>query len=128
MYTYDLFVYGHDISNEEKLINLFSSNDISFFKEMNGRLYELMSHYHGGAYIIPYTLGITITDSDGDNDFVTTIRKANEDDYKKDYMTFISLLLKYLDENIGQDNTTLIEFKNFISKTHPKFYAVQVSS
>lgn len=131
MYTFDLFVYGHDISDRDDLCSFFSYMDVGFSENINGRKYELISHYHGGSRYYPYSLGCIIANNNDNRDkYIDIIRNANEDDYKADYNTFISLLIQHLDSIVDsqEDIKNVNEFKQFINNNKPKFYMVEVSS
>lgn len=134
MYTYNLYCFGHQLSSDKELNNLLHDNDLEFSKKIGNREWEVDFPYHGGQVrgdCYSCVFGTIITDDDNNTDYINEIRKSNEEDYIKDYKSFLSILLDELDNYIKLEpelEKVISKLKEFLDKNKPTFYSVQVSS
>lgn len=134
MYTYNLFIFGHNLSLNKELNNMVHDFDFSFQKTINKKRFELDTPYHGGTLpgdIYPVSFGHTITDDDQNPNFVGEVRNAKEENYINDYNEFIKSLKEDLiaDKNVEADYDKLVDtFISFIDNNKPGFYSIEVSS
>ena len=138
MYTYNLYCFGHKLSEDKELNNLLREYDISFSRKINNRLWEVDFPYHGGQVrgdCYSCVFGTIITDDDNNDNYINEIRNSSEKDFVKDYNEFLSILISELEKDISASLETEKEFgsvvsrlKTFLEKNSPTFYSVQVSS
>ena len=134
MYTYNVFVFDHDLSTNHNLNNQLHDYDCEFRTTINKRKFEINLPYHGGqvsgdTYSVIF--GTIITDSDHNKHFTDEIRSAKKTKYTKDYKLFINELKSYLISQKGQDqdfDEFIDELLEFIKNNKPRFYQVEVSS
>lgn len=154
MYTYNNFVYGHDLSINKELNNNISEFDISFQSNINGKNYEVNSPYHGGQVngdTMSVIFGHILTDDDDKSNYVMTVRSAKEEDYQEDYKLFLERFFIneqegidemkdvtselgrwYVEQNrtqqITEYETFINQLKDFTDNNLPTFYQVEASS
>ncbi len=140
MYTYTIFCFGHQMSNNEELNNKLADFDIEFGKKINNRKWEIDFPYHGGQVAgdcQSCIFGTQISVSDSNPYFVNEVRGAKESDYIDDYNIFLQELFSDLDNNIQYvletDEETeykelIDELKKFCSENKADFYSVEASS
>lgn len=136
MYTYNLFVFGHDVSKDKEINNLIWECDLEFRKTINGKKFEVSFPYHGGivkgdTYAVLF--GVYITDDDHNSNYVSEVRNAKEEDYINDYNQFLKEFIDNLtDFENGlagtEDETDLKPLLDYLNNTKPEFYNLQVSS
>jgi hypothetical protein len=150
MYTYNLFCCGIDLTKKENLANHIEEI-CEFEMKINGKSYELTTPYQGGLVsgdVFPIVFGTIITDDDHNKEYTNEIRNAKESDYKEEYENFVKVLvneikndnllsdkeIESVDNNVEQKEyiEDIIKKSNqlidYIEKTEPHFYTMQVSS
>ena len=113
MYVINNFVYGHDISVNEKLNNMLCEFDLEFSKYVNGKDFEVSFPYHGGQVsgdVLSVIFGTIITSDDGNKNFSKEIRNAKTEDYEEDYKVFLKAFIDSVLENKGLDEDGYDEF------------------
>jgi len=131
MYTYNLFIYGHDLLQDEDLLDDISGFEFHFIRVIDGKKFEVSTRYHGGSKYEPMVLGTEITDTDNNPGFVNEVRMANETDYAENYAEFIRLFKSELESERGADSeydSAVDRLLKFIDSTKPGFYLLEVSS
>lgn len=136
MYICNIFCFGHKMADNKKLNNFISDLDLEFSKSINGKIYEVSYPYHGGQvngdkYSIIF--GYEITDDDNNPNYINEIRNAKEEDYIKEYNIFISEYINILKNDdfsyLNEDELKILkELIDFLEKTKPCFYSVEISS
>ena len=64
MYTFNNFIFGHNLSKNKELNNFVHSIGLEFNKKINDKLFEISCPYHGGRVrgdIFPIIFGTNIT-------------------------------------------------------------------
>jgi len=134
MYTYNNYVFGHQLSVNKELNNELTEFDYEFSISINNKSFEISTPYHGGQCsgdVYSVIFGHVITDDDQNPDFVNEIRNAKEEDYIKEYLEFIKQVKvdlirdKGLEKKYDEFCDKLI---TFIDSTKHTFYSVEASS
>lgn len=133
MYTFNLFCFGLDLSADEKLNNDLHYCDVEFNTKINGKEWEVDFPYHGGQCdgdLFSCVFGTIVSDSDNNPSFVSDIRSAKGEDYKRDYEKFIDIFLNRLREDSSEPEIKdiLDRLEEFINHNKPCFYSVEASS
>ena len=135
MYTFNIFIYGHRLANNEEINALVHAFDLEFRKTINDKRFEVSTPYHGGQVagdLRSIIFGTNITDDDHNPNFVTKVRSVKEEDYKKDYTEFLELFKRDLLDNkgLGEDDydEAVDKIIVFLDSTNPEFYTIEVSS
>lgn len=137
MYTFNLFVFGHDMSIDPDLNNDIHEFDVEMSRNINSRKYEIDLPYHGGQCagdLYSVIFGTIVTDDDHNKDYVNIIRNAKEIDYIEDYNSFLTEVKKGLiqDTEGGYGEEKFRGFVNklieFLDNNKPGFYTVEASS
>lgn len=136
MYTYNLFVFGHDLSVDKVLCEQIDEMDFDF--EPHGHddtKCRLAREYHGGALSNPVVCGIQIASSDGNKGYLGQVRTAKEETYVFDYTLFVEDLIKEVENYktmwIDEEPDVVLLAHNlttFLRNHKPGFYSVEVSS
>lgn len=130
MYTYNILVYGHDISNNPELNNQLVDYDLEFYSDG----YEVDFPYHGGQVrgdVYSVVFGEYITDNDGNPNYITKVREVKEEDHKEGYLKFVEKYKNYLleDKGVEDDYDEFVDkLVEYLDKTEPCFYSVEASS
>ncbi|MBA3984986.1 MAG: hypothetical protein H0X63_00015 [Flavobacteriales bacterium] len=134
MYTYNNFVFGHNLSINKELNNSLHEFDICFSTRIGLKKFEISTPYHGGKCsgdTQSVILGVLITDDDNNTNYIDEVRNAKEEDYIHDYNIFLDKFKAALIEDKGHESDydevadNLIEF---LDTNKPGFYSVQASS
>lgn len=133
MYTFDNFVFGHQLSKDKNLNNDLCEFDFEFSTKINGKEWELDFPYHGGQVrgdCYSCVFGTIITDNDNNKDYVSDIRNAKEEDYINDYNIFLDNLFRFFDEFVldSEEYGVINRLKKFVAENKPEFYSVEASS
>ena len=132
MYTYEVVLFGHNISIDEDLNNKLHGYDMKFSKTLNGKKFDMDTPYHGGGGVYPIIFGYYLTDTDNNPNFIKEIRSAKEEDLINDYNIFLEEFKQMLIDNLGCYEPEYDEFVKeiliFFDEHQPEFYSVQVSS
>lgn len=157
MYTFNIYVYGHDFSQNKELNNGLSEiYDMEFTDKviLKGREveFEVDFPYHGGQVagdVYSCVFGYVITDDDvyepkGRASYINDIKNFNENTYYDHYMVFVDHFKKEFEEIITEldqdprfkqtkkDKEFNQEFKkklfDFLDNTQPTLYSVEASS
>jgi hypothetical protein len=133
MYTYNVFIYGHDLSKNDVGRYLVEQLDYYFSWGKGDNTYVLSTNYRGSAPKTPISFGIEISDDDDNPSFLKTVRNADALIYKKEYEEFIYALKKELltDADVNDDPElmdTVIKFMTYLDTTEPEFYLLKCSS
>jgi len=134
MYTFNHFVFGHDLSVDKELNNSINELDIEFNTTINGKEFEVDFPYHGGQVhgdLYSCVFGHIITDDDNNKDYINKIRTAKAEDYIEEYNVFISALIDDLNNNKGIDDDydqCVDKLIAFLQSNKPYFYTVEASS
>ena len=123
MYICNIFCFGHKMADNKKLNNFISDLDLEFSKSINGKIYEVSYPYHGGQ----------VNGDDNNPNYINEIRNAKEEDYIKEYNIFISEYINILKNDdfsyLNEDELKILkELIDFLEKTKPCFYSVEISS
>lgn len=127
MYTYNVYVFGHDLSLLEGLPTKLSEIQWYFQEKINEQMFELSFPYHGMAVTPPIVFGCIVTDGKY-KEHVKELREAKEEDYRSDYQTFLDDFMMCLEAYRDDLSEHFENFKKFLSDNEPTFYAVNVSS
>jgi len=134
MYTFNFFVYGHDIKNSPELNDELHDCDLEFTEQINGFKFEVDFPYHGGQVagdVCSTIFGTVIADDDGNSNYTNEVRNAKEEKYKENYILFLEKFKEHMTKNLGVDSgydevvNNLIEY---LENTQPGFYSVEASS
>jgi hypothetical protein len=134
MYTYNIFVFGHDLSVNPKLNEAVCEFDIEFRDTLNKRKFEVSTPYHGGQVagdLQSLIFGIVITDDDGNKNFINEVRNAKEEDYLADYQALLAKFIVDLESNKGEEkeyDDLVDKLIKFLNSKKPGFYSVEASS
>ena len=134
MYTFNLFIYGIQMSENPDINNLLHSCDAEFSTKINGKRWEVNFPYHGGQCrgdVYSCIFGIQISDDDRNPNYVSAIRNSKEEDYIEDFKIFLDQYISYLDQNFGTDpefDSDMKKIIDFIRNQKPCFYSVEASS
>lgn len=134
MYTYNLYCFGHKLSEDKELNNLLSEYDIEFSRKIKDRIWAVDFPYHGGKVrgdCYSCVFGTIITDDDNNDDYINEIKNSTEKDFIVDYNEFLSILLSELEKEVESEkefSSVVSRLKTFLEKNSPTFYSVQVSS
>ena len=138
MYTFNIYVFGHNLSKDKELNNSLNSFDIQFGKKINGKDFELQFPYHGGQCgDVTYScvFGCQISTDEFNPNHINEIRKFKEEDYIKDYSLFIDALKEELSKwkgSVDMDDEEMdqiiVDLFTFIDNNEPELYSVEASS
>lgn len=133
MYTYNLFIFGHNMSVNKKLNEFIGDMDIVLSKRIGNNKYECDLEYHGGSFDYQILFGVNITDDDQNPNFINKVRDAKSSTYIDEYNIFLSdyieeLLLATELGEFDEDRDTVNELVSFLNTEKPDFYTLQVSS
>lgn len=139
MYTFNLFVYGHKMSENKELNNKVSDFDLYCPKFINNKKFEIDCPYHGGQItgdVYSVVFGTVITDDDRNPNLISEIQNMKKEDYEKDYLEYLDFVKKDLVDNKNIDgdeedqeyNLFVDELIDYLDNTEPQFYQVESSS
>ena len=134
MYTYNIFVFGHDLSKNKDLNNSMEELCGGAQYIINGKKFKINRPYHGGQVrgdTFSVIFGIEITDDDDNPNYINKIKKSKKENYIEDYNLFINKLKEDCNKEMGVDNwydKMVKELFEFIDNNEPDFYTVEASS
>lgn len=136
MYTFNHFVFGHDLSVNKELNNSLWGFGVDYETTINNKRFEVTCPYHGGKSkgdTFSVILGCIITDNDHNPNYIEEVRNSKEEDYINEYNIFLEELIKDLNDNKGiEEDGEYDQFADelitFLRKNIPKFYIVEASS
>jgi len=134
MYTFNLYVFGHNLSIDKELNNSLNSFDIELKTKIGDRTYEIDFPYNGGQTsgdTYSCVFGTTISTDEFNPNHVKEIRSFKKEYYIEEYKEFIEYLKIEVVKFKGEDGDMDMVIDNlikFIDTHEPELYSVQASS